>query len=178
MTDQKATKPDLSRPVTKDQWEVLEQYYIQLLDVVHIPEDPKPQDILSLNAKLEDAYHQARLDFYYTSRAFEKIESGYRKIKRALQPIAGKNSDGTKAKNAEEREHNLQHYLMQTTLDQLDQGILTALGIPPAKSTIYALYDLYKERVDFMKTVLDLINDKTSRLITDSGAMKIETKFK
>lgn len=177
MTEQQAPyvsalhKPDLSKPITQSDWNQLEQYYIGLINPVHIPEDPKPFDITSINSKLEKVYHEARLDYYYTSRSFEKIESSYRKLKRALWPI-------TKGgKNAEEREHLLQNHLMVTTLDQIDAGIRQALGLPNTPVSIYALYDVYRERMDFMKTILDMVADKTSRLITDSGAMKIESQM-
>lgn len=166
-----AIKPDLTKPITKKEWEQVEQYYVQELGQIHIPEDPKPHDILSINAKLEKLYHEARLDFLYVSRAFENIESSYRKLKRALYPLVknGKNSD--------ERDHLLQDYLMQTTLDQIDPHITQALGLPQLPTTIYVVYETHKERVEFMKAVLDLIADKTARLITDSGAMKIESKL-
>ena len=165
------TKPTLSKPISKKEWEQLELYYLEKINTIHIPEDPKPSDLLSINAKLEQLYHEARLDIYYAKRSFEHIESAYRKLKRALFPLV------KAGKNVEERDHLLQNYLMSTKLDQIEEHILQSLGLPKVPATIYSIYDVYKERVDFLQTVLDLIADKTARLITDSGAMKIETKF-
>ena len=167
----KMTKPTLSKPISKKEWEQLELYYLEKINTIHIPEDPKPSDLLSINAKLEQLYHEARLDIYYAKRSFEHIESAYRKLKRALFPLV------KTGKNTEERDHLLQNYLMSTKLDQIEEHILQSLGLPKVPATIYSIYDVYKERVDFLQTVLDLIADKTARLITDSGAMKIETKF-
>lgn len=167
-----SSKPDLSKPITKKDWELVEQYYLEKANAIHIPEDPKPDHIMAINSQLEQLYHEARLDYYYANRAFGSIESAYRKLKRALYPIV---KDG---KNAEHREHLLQEHLMATTLDKLDPKVLNALGITPVPRSVYTLYENYKERVEFLQTVLDLVKDKSGRLITDSGAMKIESNLR
>jgi hypothetical protein len=164
-------KPDMSKPITRKDWELVELYYIDSINSIHLPEDPKPYDITSLNSYLEALYHEVRLDFFYANRAFNNIENAYRKLKRALWPMvkAGKNQD--------ERDHVMQNYLLQTTLDLLDANVVASLGLPHIAVTVYTLFDSYKERTEFLKAVLDLISDKTSRLITDSGAMKIESSL-
>lgn len=164
-------KPDLSRPITKNDWAIVEEYYQKELGKVYIPDDPKPFDITSINSKLDRLYHEARYDYLRMHRAYENIESAYRKLKRALYPLV------KTGKNAEERDHLLQEYLMITTIDKLDATIVKVLGIPNAPVSIYVLYEGYKDRVDFMKATLDIISDKTGRLITDSGAMKIESRL-
>lgn len=164
-----ATKPDISRHVTSVIWGEVEEYYRDSVNRIHIPEDPKPFDITRINSQLESLYHEARLDYYYTVKASERVSQGYKMLKRSLWPIV------KAGKNAEERDHLMQEYLMLTTLDKIDPGVVSAMGLPPVPATIYMLYDAYKERSDYMKAVLDIISDKTSRLITDSGAMKIES---
>lgn len=165
------TKPDLSKPISNNDWKLVEEYYQRELGNIHIPEDPKPFDITSINSKLERLYHEARYDYLRMSRAYESIESAYRKLKRALYPLV------KTGKNAEERDHLLQEHLMVTTLDKIEPAILKALGLPSVATTVYVLYEAYKDRVDFMKATLDILSDKTGRLITDSGAMKIESRL-
>jgi hypothetical protein len=164
-------KPDLSVPITKNDWVQVEAYYIQEIGAINIPEDPKPFDITSVNSRLEKLYHEARYDYLYMSRAYDNIDSAYRKLKRALWPLV------KAGKNAEERDHLLQSHLLLTTLDKIEPEIVKALGLPNIAVSIYTIYEGYKERVDFMKATLDIISDKTGRLITDSGAMKIESRL-
>lgn len=165
-------KPSLSKPISRKEWELVEAYYLEKANKIHIPEDPKPFDITSINSQLEQLYHEARLDYYYAKGAFDNLEGAYRKLKRALYPIV------KQGKNAEERDHLLQDHLMATKLDELDANILRSLGILPVPRTIYVMHESYKDRVDFLQAVLDLIRDKTGRLITDSGAMKIESSLR
>jgi hypothetical protein len=164
-------KPDLSKPITKSDWLLVEEYYHKELGNISIPEDPKPYDITAINSKLEKLYHEARYDYLRISRAYENVESAYRKLKRALYPLV------KTGKNAEEREHLLQEHLMATSIDKLEPAIIKSLGIPSSPVSIYVLYEGYKDRVDFMKATLDILSDKTGRLITDSGAMKIESRL-
>lgn len=165
-------KPDLFQPnFTSGQWTLVEDYYRENLDKIHIPDDPKPYDITSINSQLEKLYHEARFDYLEVCKKFDSVSNAYKKLKRALYPLA------KSGKNAEEREHLLQDYLMITTLDKIDPVITKALGLPTTPVSIYIIYEGYKNRVDFMKSVLDIISDKTSRLITDSGAMKIESRL-
>lgn len=171
MTIQPIVKPDTSKPVSKNDWLLVEEYYLSIINRVNIPQDPTPYNITDINSRLDRLYHEARLDYYYTSRAFESIASAYKKIKRALYPLV------KGGKNVEEREYMLQDYLTQTTLDKLEPAMLKSFGLPSAPVNVYTVYESYKERMDFMKALLDIISDKTGRLITDSGAMKIESRL-
>lgn len=164
-----APKPDISRQINSQLWYEVETYYQHKIGLIHIPEDPKPFDITRINSNLEALYHEARLDFYYTSKSFERISDAYKKLKRSLWPIV------KGGKNEAERDHLMQEYLLQTTLDKLSPAVIQSLGLPAAPVNVYVMYDTYKERMDYMKAVMDIISDKTSRLITDSGAMKIES---
>lgn len=166
-----AHKPDMSKPITNAMWQVIEQYYITEIDKIHIPEDPKPFDITSINSQLERVFHEARLDYFYANKAFGKVQDAYKKLKRAMY-------QSVKAgKNEAEREHLYQELFMSLTLDKLQPDIRDALGLPNIPTSIYTVYEGSKDRVDFLKTILDLISDKSGRLITDSGAMKIENNL-
>lgn len=164
-----ALKPDISKQINSAIWLQVEDYYRDQIDRIHIPDDPKPNDITQINAALERLYHEARLDYLYTQKAFDRVDRGYKMLKRALWPIA------KVGKNVEERDHLLQDHLMNTPMDQLPANAISNLGLPVLPVNIYLIYETYKERMDYMKAILDIISDKTSRLITDSGAMKIES---
>lgn len=156
-----STKPDFDvrKPMKQVDWEQVEDYYTERVNEIELPEDIDPQDLIDLNQQLSKLYTQARFDYMYLKRQFEKIK---RQLKRAeKQAYMAIKSIG---KNEKEREGLINKYLEDNKM----------FGYPV---TMFDAVDIYEDRVYFMEAVLDDIKDKSGRLISDNGALKLDAEL-
>jgi uncharacterized protein YozE (UPF0346 family) len=150
---------DVRRPMSKDDWEEIEQWYVDAVNSIVIPEDIDPEDLIQLNYQLSKLYTKARFDYMYIKRQYEKLK---RQMKRAEKQayLAVKNL----GKNDKERESLICKYLEDNKL----------YGYPV---NMYDAIDIYEERALFMEAVLDDIKDKSGRLISNNGALKLDAEL-
>lgn len=150
---------DVRKPMKKEDWELVEDYYVEEVNQIHLPEDIDPSDLIDLNQRLSKLYTKARFDYMYIKRQYEKIK---RQLKRAeKQAYMAVKALG---KNEKEREGLINKYLEDNKM----------FGYPV---TMFDALDIYEERAFFMEAVLDDIKDKSGRLISDNGALKLDAEF-
>ena len=150
---------DVRKPMKKEEWDKVEDYYVETVNDIEIPYDIDPQDLIDLNHKLSKLYTKARFDYMYIKRQYEKIK---RQLKRAeKQAYMAVKALG---KNDKEREGLINKYIEDNNM----------FGYPV---TMYDAYDIYEDRAFFMEAVLDDIRDKSGRLISNNGALKLDSEL-
>lgn len=155
------TRPDFDvrKPMKKQDWEEIEDYYSEAVSDIQIPEDVDANDLIQLNYELSLLFTKARFDYMYIKRHYEKLK---RQMKRAEKQAYMAIKD--MGKNDKERDGLINKYLEDNPM----------FGYP---ITMYDAIDIYEERAFFMEAVLDDIKDKSGRLISDNGALKLDVEL-
>lgn len=150
---------DIRKPMKQSDWEVIEEYYFDAVADIQIPADIDASDLMRISSELSAVFTYARFDYMYVKRQYEKIK---RQMKRAEKQayMAIKNL----GKNDKEREGLINKYLEDNNL----------FGYPV---TMYDAVDIYEERAFFMEAVLDDLKDKSAKLITGNGALKLDVEL-
>lgn len=141
--------------MTKEEWARKKAYYEDKVKELTIPVDAGPAAIKRLLAKIDALFTEARLDLVRTEVADDDID---RKIYVTEKEYA-------EGKNDIERRRN---------------GITAVKVFPLANGTTIDLWEIQKatnERYKFMDSIIDILNQKQSRLITANGIMKIESQL-
>lgn len=150
---------DIRQPMNKSAWEEYEEYYFDALKDIQIPEDIDASDLMRISSELSAIFTYARFDYMYIKRHYEKLK---RQMKRAeKQAYMAVKALG---KNDKEREGLVNKYLEDNML----------FGYPV---TMYDAIDIYEERAFFMEAVLDDLRDKSAKLITGNGALKLDVEL-
>lgn len=140
--------------MTKEEWERKKANYEVQVKSLPIPSDPSPSIVKRLLAQIDALFTEARLDLAKAQVADDDID-------RKIYVIEKENMDG---KNDVERKRN---------------GIKAVKEFQVGDKTV-DLWDIQKatnERVKFMESIIDILNQKQSRLITTNGIMKIESQL-
>lgn len=150
---------DVRKPMKSIEWEEIEDAYADAVNSIYVPEDVDGQDLVGLNSQLSELFTKARFDYMYLKRQLEKIK---RQLKRAEKQayMSVKNL----GKNDKEREGLINKYLEDNPM----------YGYP---INLYDAYDIMEERAFFMEAVLDDIKDKSGRIISDNGALKLDVEL-
>lgn len=150
---------DVRTPMKSTEWEEIEDYYADKANDIVVPEDIDAQDLIDLNHKLSKLYTEARFDYMYIKRQLEKLK---RQMKRAEKQAYMAVKD--LGKNDKEREGLINKYLEDNKV----------FGYPVS---MYDALDIYEGRAFYMEAVLDDIKDKTGRIISDNGALKLDAEL-
>jgi hypothetical protein len=150
---------DVRKPMKAADWEKIEDAYAEAVNDIVVPEDVDGQDLVALNSQLSEVFTKARFDYMYFKRQLEKIK---RQLKRAEKQAYMAVKD--LGKNDKEREGLINKYLEDNKV----------FNYP---ISIYDAYDIMEERAFFMEAVLDDIKDKSGRIISDNGALKLDVEL-
>ncbi|MNQ62233.1 hypothetical protein D3C85_765720 [compost metagenome] len=147
---------DLRKGMTGQQWQEVEDYYIEETSAIEIPDDLNPATLAGLNADVAKLFTQARFDYAFIKRQYEKIKRQFKRAeKQAYMAIKDM------GKNDKEREGLINKYLEDNKV----------FNHPV---TIYDAVDIYEDRVLFMEAVIDDIREKGNRIVTFNAALKLD----
>ena len=152
-------KPDTSKALNATAWAQLEQYYTELITQIHVPEDPDTNDIKFIVAALDSVYAEARLDLAKARRGHDRIE---RKYKLAMKEAYLAVKDA--GKTEKDKEALAVAYIRTTKLDADPMPVTDML-------------DIAEERYLFMQAVVDVLNDKSGKCITENGLLRIDVEL-
>lgn len=163
---------DVKQNYNSIEWKAREQYYItKTNDIVLVP-SPSTRDIMRLTAQIDEILSEALLDYAYTKRmaadyhnklSLSEKEAGYILKKQSLIPDAsGK--------------------VNKLTTDDIKNMTVTYLKTHPIKNSdgsqskfnIYDVCSTVDYRNTFMESVVKILSEKKSALISDNAMLKIE----
>jgi hypothetical protein len=155
--ESRPVKPfDVRFPLTDTQWEKVEEYYINAVKSIALPEDPTSKDIMRLNAEIDMLYTEARFDQGFLAAKLDQVK---RQLSDARKTVYEEIKN--LARNDKER-------------DALGTQWLEENPHPEYGVSIMVVYDAITRRKEFMDAVVSILKSKADKLIVDSAAMKLE----
>jgi len=136
-------------------WPAISSEYATGLRDLVIPLDPTPAAIMDLQSRIDQLFTSARLDYGRLKAELESLKQLHKVLSRAYY-LDFKDQ----GKTEKEREALVQRHIMQNH-QHGDSDLITAIA-------------LLEEQVLFMQTVVDILKDKSQRLITHLGSLKLE----
>lgn len=156
-SDARPVKPhDARQPLTPMQWGDMEDYYLQAVQSIKIPDEPETRDLLQISAELDRVYTEAKFDAAFISR---RLKTAQRQLADARKTVYNQIKDA--AKNDKER-------------DALGTEWLEQNSLPGYTAPIMQYVDQFVERDEFMDAVVSTLKAKSDRLIILASALKLE----
>jgi len=157
---------------TPQEWAAREYEYAMSVNSISIPSNPDTKDIMNLNSMIDQVYSIAKIECAIYERLYDKFDRRRKNseievytIVKQMLPV---DANGNPEKKTETEMKALgMHYLNNTPVDKTGQSTYT----------IYQLLEMAEERYVYMKAIIDLLKDKSDKLITDTGSLKMETKI-
>ncbi|MCX7610317.1 MAG: hypothetical protein N2043_01860 [Ignavibacterium sp.] len=143
--------------ITTQEWLEVKQNYTKWIESIEIPLDPTTTDIKRINHELDEIYTEVRIHYAYLEYQYEKYMRMYKHAKTSLY-LTFKES----GKTEKEREALIYDFLEKNPL-------------PGTKIPITVIIEMIEERYLFFKALIDIIKEKSAKMITDSAALKLET---
>lgn len=143
----------------KAQWEETKSEWKRKIDKVQLPDE--------IQGKIP--YYESELDALYTEALWE-YQDFYTQLENIENKIeAVKKTNRDKGKNKEERSANAYRHLQNFPSGEIKD---------PNTTNLLAVRDEYQKRVNFYQQyVLKAIEEKSNRLKTSVGALKVDAQF-
>lgn len=154
-----ALAPMKSKYTVKD-WEAREEEYINVIGSLVTPFEPDEKDICSLNAAIDQVYSIAKIEQAVYTRLYERMYQKRKNSESHVYLIVKKNIPPDKKTTESEIKALGIEFLLN---EKVDNG----------NYNIYELVDMAMDRKCFMDGVIDTLKQKSDKLITDSGALKL-----
>ena len=151
--------PDIRKIKTKREWKKLENMYIEALSEITVPPDLRANDILRINALIDEVYSQARFDYSFAKARVKKYERRLANAKKTLKLSFKKE----KGQTADERDALIMQFLETMPLKGDDEPLMT-------------LVERWEEREIFMDAVIDNLTKITDKMINGNGALKLDAQ--
>lgn len=156
--------PPMKSKYTEADWSQREAEYIASINSLNIPADPTEVDILGFNAAIDSVYSVAKIEQATYSRLYDKMYQKRKNSETEVYLIVKKQLPADK----------------KATEAELKSMGVTFLGSNPVDGTKYSIYqmvDMALDRKTFMDAVVDILKQKSDKLITDSGALKLSLQI-
>lgn len=159
------------RTFSKAEWEQIEDFLIQEVNNISVPERVTPQDITKLNARLDELSAPVMWLYATTKRTYESVEMDRKNAEKQVYLIVKDMTDDQgnptgKKKTEAEISAAIVEFLNTTPLKKPDGT--------PMPNSIYVMEKAAMERFMFMDAVVSTMKQKGEKLITDLGAIKLE----
>lgn len=151
--------PDIRNLKDDKEWIELEEMYIDAIGQINVPPDLKPNDILRINALIDEVYAQARFDYAETKKMTKRYDRRLSNAKKTLRLTFKKQAGQT----ADER-------------DALIIQFLESMPLKGDKEPLMALVERWEEREIFMDAVIDNLQKITDKMINGNGALKLDAQ--
>lgn len=162
-----------ARTFTRSEWEKIEEWLIEEINKIVIPDRVTPEIIQQLNAQIDKLTVPVMWLYALTKRNYESLtmdrKNAERQVYLLVKDEIGPDGKPTGKKRTEkETEAHITQYLNTTPLQKADG---TSMPAP-----IYVMEKSAMERFVFMQAVVDMLKQKSDKLITDLGAIKVEAQ--
>ena len=150
---------------TTAEWKLREQYYIDELTKLNIPEEPTTKEILNLTSKL---------DKLYTIAAFELANL---KRKEARFSLDLKNAEAELFNILKKQELTAGNKVTENDVKGIVKNYLMNNNIQGYNNDIYSLIKAVMDRLIFAEQVVKTITEKKASIIAATSMLKIENSF-
>lgn len=147
------------RKIKDSEWSEFEDYYIEKVNEIEVPEDLEARDILIINSEIDEVYAEARFDYGFAKAQLQRWEQKLSNAKKSSKLIFKKGAGQTN----EDRDALIITFLESNTLK----------GDP---EPLFVLVDRWSERALFMEAVVDNLLKKSDKMVNGNGALKLDAQ--
>lgn len=150
---------------TSKEWKEREEFYVDELIKLSIPEEPTTKNILNLTSKL---------DKLYTEAAFELAQL---RRKEARLNLDLKNAEAELFNILKKQELTAGNKVTENEVKGIVKGYLMSNYIQGYNNDIYTLIKAVMDRLIFAEQVVKTITEKKASIIAATSMLKIENSF-
>lgn len=156
----------IKREYTLAEWKQREDYYINILETLTIPESPTVKEILNLTSRLDKLYTEASFELSMLKRKESRINIDLKNAEAKAFNIVKKDQLATTGAKITEKE-----------VCGLVKTFLENNHIDGYNNDIYSLFKAVMDRVIFAESVVRVIAEKKASIISATAMLKIENSF-
>lgn len=157
------------RTFSKAEWEQIEEYLINALNSIAVPEHVTPEDIQQLNAALDKLSASVMWLYAVTKRAYEGIQMDRKNAEKQVYMLVRDAVDDQGKPTGKKR---TEAEIAAATTEYLNSTPINGYPQP-----IYVMEKAAMERYVFMQAIVDTMKQKSEKMITDLGAIKLEVQI-
>lgn len=159
----------IAQKYTDLEWTQREEQYKNSVSSIVLPFEPDDVDINAINAMIDQVYTIAKIEYAIYDRLFEKLTRQKKNSETEVYLIIKRGLPVDANGNPEKR--------TETEMKALGANFLLNHIVDGTSYTIYQLLDMAETRKVFMEAIIDILNKKSDKLITDSGALKLAVQL-
>lgn len=156
----------IKKDYTLAEWKDREDYYIDTLTDLTIPESPTVKEILNLTSKLDKLYTEASFEYAMLKRKESRINIDLKNAEAKIFNIVKKEQLVDNGLKITEKEAN------GLVKDFLENNFIQGYN-----NDIYSLLKAVMDRVIFADQVVRVIAEKKAGIISATAMLKIENSF-
>lgn len=176
----------------QSEWEEREDFYADELSKLVIPDNVTVADIKVLSAKINRLYDEAVLDLALVKRKFDSYEKMKKLTEKQLFFTIKQTADTINVKMTEKMVEGavftaLGYLIPNKVLDgsaipDFESNLLYLIqgqqaNITPITTNLFTVMRVLEERLIYMQSIVEMLKDKHSTLITLEGALKLEVSL-
>lgn len=172
-----ASIKNVKKAYSQSEWNLREDYYIDEVSKIVIPEAPSTQEIKKLNSQIDALLTEVLGDVAYVKRQYDEYDRMMKLAeKEAFNAVKSAPGQGSGIKLTEKDTVSLVvTYLRSNPLSDPNANVDPKTGKrPPMKVDIYSAVQIYEKRLRFIEAVSEMLEGKKSALVTDNAMLKIE----
>lgn len=150
---------------TPDEWQQREQEYMNSVNSINIPFEPDDVDLTNINAMIDQVYSIAKIETAIYTRLYEKFYRRRKNSETEVYVIVKRNIPKDAHGNPQKK--------TEAEIKALGIEYLTTAKVDQTNYNIYQMLEMAEDRRVFMDAVIDILKQKSDKLITDSGALKM-----
>lgn len=156
----------IKKDYTLSEWKLREDYYIDTLTNLCIPECPTVKEILNLTSKLDKLYTEASFEFAMLKRKESRLNIDLKNAEAKIFNIVKQERLATTGVKVTDKE-----------APGLVKDFLEKNFIQGYSNDIYSLTKAVMDRVVFAEQVVKIIAEKKAGIISATAMLKIENSF-
>lgn len=155
----------IKKEYTTQEWVEREEYYIDTLSNLTIPEMPTSKEILSLTSKLDKLYTEASFEMALLKRKESRIS------------LDLKNSEAEMFNVLKQQQLTAGVKVTEADIKGLVKTYLAQNALPGYSNDIYTMLKAVMERLVFAEQVVRIIAEKKAGIISATAMLKIENSL-
>lgn len=155
----------IKKEYTTKEWTDREEYYINELTSLVIPELPTAKEVLSLTSKLDKFYTEASFEFAIIKRKESRL---------ALEL---KNAEAEMFNIIKQQQLTAGAKVTEADVKGLVKTYIANNPLHSYKSDMYTLIKAVMDRLVFIEAVIKTISEKKASIISATAMLKIENSF-
>lgn len=155
----------IKKEYTGQEWQERENYYMDTLAKLTIPEEPTVKEVLNLTSKLDKLYTEASFEYALLKRKESRLT------------LDIKNAEAEMFNVIKQQQLTSGLKVTETDVKGLVKTYLSTNNIQGYQTDVYTLIKAVMDRLVFAEQVVKTIAEKKAAIISATAMLKIENSF-